>query len=530
MKKIQLIIISLTLLCPLVNVTAQDRNELVLQMSQPYSGGTARMLGLGGSKVALGADAGNLYLNPASLGFYNRSEWVFTPSLNYIGTSTEYLGNTISDNKLNFNFANLGVVFNRTKQPHEEGKWRGGSIGFSMNRINNHHFDATYQGYNPNQDIIDYAVEQDNFFVSNDITDLLFNTTVTSDDYIIYGGEETIFINGFEYDKEDLFGSNIKSNGGPIIDNSDLQPGDSLSFVNRNIYRTGTGAPAFPSEDNPVFQREEVKSRGSEYAASISYGGNYDDKIYFGAGVNIMTIDKEIERVYTEQPTNADLSQLTFIDNYVLTGSGVNVSLGIIARPVQSILVGLSYTSPTFYGMEESREFEMLAEFPDFGDETDQVIHPSFGYNLTLPSKFRGGLTFFFGKNGFLTADIETTNTSNALFKNGYDGYSFEEENRQNRRLFSKTVNVGVGGEYRRDIFRFRGGFNYITDPSESQNPEFNRMMYALGVGLRKKDFFIDLAYNYFTSNQLISPYPTAEQASMSKSNSMTSVSIGFNF
>lgn len=513
MKKIQLIVISLALFCPLVNVTAQDRNELVMQMSQSYSGGTARMLGLGGGKVALGADAGNLHLNPASLGFYNRSEWVFTPSINYIGTSAEYLGDVTSDNKLNFNFANLGVVFNRTKAPQEEGKWRGGSLGFSMNRTNTHHFDATYQAYNPNQDIIDYAVEQDNYFGFNDITDLLSSVGVTGEFFVEDTGQESITFNGGEYPVEGL-----EKRDGKIY------------FTDRNIYDIETGELAIPTEDFPVFQREEVRSRGAEYAASISYGGNYDDKLYFGAGINIMSIDKEIERAYIEQPTGADLSQLTFIDNYVLSGSGVNVNLGIIARPVQSILIGLSYTSPTFYSMEESREFEMTADYTDGAPVMDRRLFPAFGYNLTLPSKIRGGMTFFFGKNGFLTADIETSNTSKALFKNGYDGYSFEDENSQNRRLFSKTVKAGIGGEYRWDIFRFRGGFNYITDPSESENPDFNRMMYAFGAGLRKRDFFIDLSYNYFTGNQLISPYPTAEQANVSKNNSMISASIGFNF
>lgn len=513
MKKIQLIIISLAMLCPLLNVTAQDRNELVLQMSQPYYGGTARMLGLGGGKVALGADAGNLHLNPASLGFYNRSEWVFTPSLNYINTSTEYLGTATPDNKLNFNFANLGVVFNRTKGPEDDSKWRGGSIGFSMNRINSHHFDATYQGNNANQDIIDYAVEQDNYRGFNDITDLLSSVGVTGEFFIEDTGQETIEFNGRTYPVEGL----------------EVRNGN-IYFTDRNIYDLETGELATPSEDFPVYQREALRSRGSEYAASISYGGNYDDKVYFGAGVNIMTIDKEIERAYIEQPTGADLSQLNFIDNYVLTGSGVNVNLGIIARPVQSMLLGLSYTSPSFYGMEEAREFEMTANYSNAGTEVDQTIYAPFGYNLTLPSKLRGGLTFFFGKNGFLTADIETTNTSNALFKNGYNGYSFEEENRINRRDFSRTVKAGIGGEYRWDIFRLRGGFNYISDPTGSQNPEFNRMMYALGAGLRKNNFFLDLAYNYLTHNQLISPYPTAELAAMSSKNSMTSLSIGFTF
>ena len=516
MGKLQLIVISITILCSGITAIAQDKSELVLQMSQPYSGGTARMLGIGGSKVALGADVGILHLNPASLGFYNRSEWVFTPSLNYIGTSSRYLGNTTPDNKLNFNFGNIGVVFNRSKRPHEEGKWRGGSLGFSLNRINNHHFDATYQAENTSDDIINYAVEQENYFQINDITDLLYSVGVTGEFAVPYTGQETIYINGADHRISDMPGVEVKN--------------DSVYFTDRNIYDTETGELALPTEEFPVRQREEIRSRGSQYAASLSYGGNYDDKLYFGIGVNVMTIDKEVERIYTEKPTEADLSQLTFIDNYVLTGSGVNLNIGIIARPVQYILLGLSYTSPTYYNLEESQEFEMMAEYTGFSDQVDRIIHPSFDYNLTMPSKIRGGITYFVGKSGFISADVETSNTGNALFKSGYSAYDFSEDNNNIQRDFSRTIRAGIGGEYRMGIFRLRTGFSYISDPADLPDVDFERMMFALGAGLRKKSFFLDLSYNYLTGTQRVSPYPTAERVNIDKGTSMTSVSVGLNF
>ena len=515
MKNKLICFISLLLVCSTSNILAQDPNELILQMSQNYSGGTARMMGLGGGKVSLGADAGNIYLNPAGLGFYNRSEIVFTPQIDYTFTGTEYLNETSAGYKLNFNIANLGFVFNNSEDIAEGSKWRGGSFAFTFNRINDFHFNADYLGYNTSQDIIDYAVEQDNFYGQTDLTDLIFNADLTGVFYDIYeSGQEFVTINGFDYRVDEIYGTNV-------------QPGDTLFFVDRNIYRDGN--LAFPSDEFPTLQKEEIRSRGSQYAASFSYGGNYNDRLYFGIGLNLMSVDKQVERTYIEQPSNADLNRLILTDNYDLNGSGINATFGLIGRPVNNILLGLSYTTPTYYALEEIQELELIAEY-NTGTENDFLVTEPFFYDLNMPSRIRGGITYFFGKNGFISADVESMKTKNSQILNS-DDFDFQNEtNRITRENFDQTVSIGIGGEYRFDIFRARAGFNYITDPTEADGVDFDRYLYSLGVGLRKEHFFLDIAYTGNQYTQLFRPYPTATAAEASLYNNYITTSIGFTF
>lgn len=514
MKTKLIYLISLLSVCTTTTILGQDKNELILQMSQLYPGGTARMMGLGGSKVSLGGDAGNIYLNPAGLGFYNRNEFVITPQFDFSYTGTDFRNSTTSDANLNFNISNLGLTFNSSSNVSDDSKWRGGSFAFTLNRINDFNYNAKYSGLSISQDIIDYAVEQDNFYGTNDLTDLIFYTHLTDTINLIYNGQDSVTINGYRYDIEDVFGTG-------------LQNGDELVYTDRNIKRNGD--PAFPSEEFPTRQREDIKSRGTQYAASFSYGGNYADRLYFGIGMNLMSINKRIERTYEEIPSGADLSRLTLTDIYNLNGSGLNVSFGLIGRPIDNVLLGFSYTSPTYYALEETQEMDLTAHFTS-GRENDFFVTTPFFYDLTMPSRIRGGVTYFFGKNGFISADIESIKTGNARIFNSED-FDFENDvNTITRRDFEETVSLGVGGEYRWDIFRFRAGFNYISDPTNAEGVDFDKYLYSLGAGLRKKNFFLDVAYTGNQYTQLFRPYPIAPAAEASITNSYITTSIGFTF
>ena len=86
MRKLRLlIIISLGLFC-INNSFGQDASDFVgtaLDLSRTTPGGSARMLGLGEAQTSLGGDISSASSNPAGLGFFNKSEFSFTPQFNY---------------------------------------------------------------------------------------------------------------------------------------------------------------------------------------------------------------------------------------------------------------------------------------------------------------------------------------------------------------------------------------------------------------------------------------------------------------
>ena len=77
--------------------TAQYVEQATL-FSQYNLGGTARIQALGGPKASLGGDLGSTIVNPAGLGFYNRSELSISPSMQISNADAQYLGQNTSDN------------------------------------------------------------------------------------------------------------------------------------------------------------------------------------------------------------------------------------------------------------------------------------------------------------------------------------------------------------------------------------------------------------------------------------------------
>ena len=63
-----------------------------LRFSRNQSFGTARIMGLGGAQVALGGDIGVVAVNPAGLGFFNRSTLTISPAFDFHNSNSEFFG------------------------------------------------------------------------------------------------------------------------------------------------------------------------------------------------------------------------------------------------------------------------------------------------------------------------------------------------------------------------------------------------------------------------------------------------------
>ena len=53
-------------------------------------GSTARMQAIGGAQISLGGDISSAVSNPAGLGFFNKSVFTVSPSLNFATSNTDY--------------------------------------------------------------------------------------------------------------------------------------------------------------------------------------------------------------------------------------------------------------------------------------------------------------------------------------------------------------------------------------------------------------------------------------------------------
>ena len=142
-------------------------------------------------------------------------------------------------------------------------------------------------------------------------------------------------------------------------------------------------------------------------------------------------------------------------------------------------------------------------------------------------------MAFFFQKNGFISADIEYVDYSNTNLSS--NDFPTTADNRTIEQLYTSVVNFRVGGEYRYDIFRFRGGFGYYGDPDTTEIVDLSRTEFSLGAGVRLKNFFIDLGVvSSFANESSYSPYTffdgTGPTANIETNNTNAVLTLGFNF
>lgn len=502
--------------------------------------GTARYQGLGGAQTALGADMGSLGGNPAGLGMFKKSEWSISSALGYAGTSAQYIDNTTTDGKLNFNIPNMGVVFSGAKSEVSGGKWRGGSFGIGFTRQNSFQNQYSFDGVNRVSSILDrFAYEANDRGATVNTLRNEYNYPTTSSSYD--GGATSMYYNAYLINPFDVSGNN----------NTD--------GLNNNTYFQ------FEAENEPdgtprsyARQQKTFNTTGAQSQWSLSYGGNYDDRLYFGAALGIASLRYNYistfdESYFTDNTPHGKVYRgITLNQDFGVRGTGLNLNLGVILRANDFFRLGASVMTPTFYRITETYNSSVDMNpfsIPDLDyngvQRVDAQGNPlflpyekltvstaprTFDYNLTTPWRLSAGAAFFIGKSGFISADVDYLAYDN--IKLGGGDASFKSDFEPGiRNQFQSVFNLRLGGELRHNIFRFRAGAGYQGDPYQENsrnNLDRSRINLSLGAGIRLPDFYVDLAGTYSryksANTPYVLPYDNTSYASALITNSLTNV------
>ena len=106
------------------------------------------IVGIGGAFGAVGGDFSTLSSNPAGIALYKRNEFTITPSFFNGNTSSDYLGNTNSDNKFNVDLGNIGLIFTGKANNSDATGFKNFQFGFGINRTADFNNRFVIQGYN----------------------------------------------------------------------------------------------------------------------------------------------------------------------------------------------------------------------------------------------------------------------------------------------------------------------------------------------------------------------------------------------
>jgi hypothetical protein len=483
----------LTILCLSASVSAQTVDE-ALRYSQLFYGGTARFLSMGGAFTALGGDLSTLSQNPAGIGVYRSSEIAISPQLFHIRTDAAFRGSN-SDHLYNFNLSQAGFVSRLTTDENNLSlNW-----GYSFNKTNNFNQSALIQGISNNSSMADYwANSNDNVLY----TDLIDAAGIAYDAWII---DTLRNANGRAY--------------GTVFDNY----GDASAVYGQRIRRL-------------------IANEGYMAEHAISFGGNYANRIFFGAtlGINRLRFISHYEHL---ESTDADLpsefANFTFIDHFENRGTGLNLKIGAIFKPVDALRLGLAFHSPTWYRITETSDQSILSNFTYTGGQYSFAVDPlRYEYALMTPFRALAGAAVQIGKMGLLSADYEFVDYTMARFSETGDDYNYTDKNNAIRQTLKAAHNVRLGGELRLSKVYFRGGYGFYgsTFATGDDNDDLTYNSLSLGIGFREQRVSVDLGFTRMMNNQVYLLYPLHPDynpqayAGLDMTRNMFTLTLGYKF
>lgn len=273
------------------------------------------------------------------------------------------------------------------------------------------------------------------------------------------------------------------------------------SNVNFNIYEDDLLI------DNLNFAGHAYNRYGNVSKMSIAVGGNYDNRIYVGAGLNFHSaaIDQYDSAAFTSTTNNITDVYNKQYTPYSESSNGFSAAVGVIGKVNPQFRVGAALETPTWWTI--ARVYNEY-ENPNDGTYTEDR-------NLSTPLKATLSAAFVPNKNFALNVDY-----SLGVTKPKYKVYGDAETELNN--FFSdnsKSLSeIKAGAEYRIEGFRLRGGYAFATSPFDSMNisafsdngtaanTSFDnlisgkRSVIGAGLGYDFRSFYIDAAYQNVSS------------------------------
>jgi len=430
--------------------------------SQRSVAGTARYISMGGAFTALGGDMTTLSHNPAGQGIYRGSEFTFSSSVFTGNSRSDYLGDNMTDGRTNFNIPNVGAVFTalQNNQTVNASGWISWNFGIAYNRLMDFHNVRSFEGYNTTSSLVDYFAQQANGIYPDNLD--RFNEDLAYQTYLI-------------------------------------NPDSTLNYSSA-------------AAGGNVLQRRSSETRGAISETSLTFSGNYSNKLYLGGSIGIVGLRYREDTYFDEVDTqnqHDSLQQYEYASFLNSEGSGLNLKFGFIYRASDLFRIGGAIHTPTWYNMSDAYSSTMASKF-DKG-KTYRYASPDGAFDYFYKSPFRAmlGAGFIFGKAGLLSVDYEFSDAGQSTVR--ADGYGFSQVNADIRRKYVGTHTLRAGTEWKLDNVSLRAGYGFTTSPISDgykvAGSDFSQSRFSGGIGFREKNFFIDLGFLYSLTKEFTQPY-----------------------
>jgi len=469
------------------NSFSQVYYPLVSTFSQPGVYGTARVQGLGGCGVAMGADLSCAAMNPAGLGLYNKNDVGISMSIGSASSNTAYSTDTETDNARTsrawFSMPNLGIAFHHDAN-NPNSAFKGGTFAITFNKTSNFQNQISYSGVDNNHSMMEYLAEQSNgTSYSNVQADQPYNGTVQTFPGLAY------------------YSNLITSNG-------------------VSSYYTNFPITSFQNQGTAT-------SKKGQYQWNFAYGFNINNRLYLGATVGIgvlnyiLQTDHNEVSIPTSQPQN--LINFEFQQYDQSQATTINLKLGGQYKVSDRFRLAATIMTPTSYSIKENYSNNLNSYYYVSGGTNQNNLSLAtqyFTYKYVAPPRVELGGTFLLNRSGLITVGAEylpykMTYFNNPTFISSPGLSSFDKNNNQAIQNYYKNVfNIKGGIELRSGVNYFRAGCAYIPNPmgTTSEGDQWikgygNQWNFTAGWGIRTSNYYFDITAINTRMKSQYSPY-----------------------
>ena len=492
MKK-NIIIIGFCLITPFV--WGQNLTD-GLRYSMEDMGGTARFKAMSGAFNSLGGDMSAIALNPAGSSIFTRSELTLsmqgTNVKNEVGKQT-----TLSSD---FLFNQFGVAFPITIG--EEG-WKNVAFAFNYQKINNFEVnDLVYNQRTNGVNLGDYfqyyanGIEQTNLMLQHYDSNKRPSFKWRLDDLYSYYGQAQRF-SPYKL-RNALLGYTVglinPKNVGRNREES-MTNGQANAVLDEKEYVKNISA------GTTTLRKIEQYSEGGVNKYNFNFAARYDF-LSFGLNLNSHSVDyRMVTKHYEQYPDNTESSiRSAYFQNELRTvGSGFSLQLGAIAEIATGVRIGLTYTSPTWYTLQdELSQSANTNKGEAFANPNVVAVYEK--YNFRTPGSWTVGASWVWNKQLILSADYMYRGFGNMRFTS--DNKELQSENTIIQNTLGDTNALRLGAEYRLPMSKtnhlfLRGGGRYEQSPYKTDYKPISRLKsLSTGVGVSFSNMRFDLSYD----------------------------------
>ena len=441
--------------------------------------GTARYVGMGGAMEALGADISTISTNPAGVGLFRKSKVDGSLSI----TSQDKAKSFGNASKTALNFDQLGFVYSMKQ-------WGGSYLNFGFNYHKSRNFNNILS-----------AASALNNASQNKLTYIkLSQGIVTSTDDLNYTQLDELYANHLIYNEAD-----------------------------KTVYNYLADAYTYNRGD---------KGYIGEYDFSVS--GNLGNRWYLGLTVGIHDVHYNGYSEYVERLVEnpEQIGTMAVLDNRKITGTGFDVKVGAIFRPIESspFRIGAYIHTPTFYNLTTSN-YTVLTDGKDAFDMSEsldfKVYTPwKFGFSLghTVDNMLALGVTYEYADYGSIDSRVNDGEYYDSWNGTYYETSSSDKTmNSHTKRTLKGVHTLKVGGEVKvTPHLAVRAGYNYLSGMYNMNDGFKNGALYSqgsfyasqtdytnwkntnrltCGIGYSIKNFNVDLAYQYSATKGEFHPF-----------------------